>query len=104
MSSLTNVSVHFAHRLLLIIFSNKQANDSTFMLIIYLVLGVLSLRSSFSQDLNLNPSEVDVRNSCLCDLTGLACDVNCYCDPDCTQADRSTFDEPELTRIKCVFI
>ncbi|XP_060568153.1 tectonic-3-like isoform X2 [Ruditapes philippinarum] len=32
-----------------------------------------------------------VIGQCLCDLTGNECDVNCCCDEDCTQADKSAF-------------
>ena len=30
---------------------------------------------------------------CLCDLTGNACDINCCCDPECSDADKDSFTE-----------
>nr|XP_054757577.1 tectonic-1-like [Lytechinus pictus] len=38
------------------------------------------------------PANTDV-GTCICDLTGNRCDVNCCCDPDCTAADTETFSQ-----------
>mmetsp|Transcript_50639 Transcript_50639/g.94330 ORF Transcript_50639/g.94330 Transcript_50639/m.94330 type:complete len:725 (+) Transcript_50639:355-2529(+) len=35
--------------------------------------------------------KVDVVQTCLCDMTMDACDVNCCCDPDCEDQDREYF-------------
>ncbi|KAK3774799.1 hypothetical protein RRG08_034888 [Elysia crispata] len=38
------------------------------------------------------PDSTDV-SLCPCDLTGNGCDVNCCCDPDCSDADKLVFSE-----------
>ncbi|XP_030837337.1 tectonic-1 [Strongylocentrotus purpuratus] len=38
------------------------------------------------------PANTDI-GTCICDLTGNRCDVNCCCDPDCSSADVATFSQ-----------
>ncbi|GFR83867.1 tectonic-3 [Elysia marginata] len=40
----------------------------------------------------LTQTQIDV-GLCPCDLTGNGCDVNCCCDPDCSDADKLVFSE-----------
>ncbi|GCC24042.1 hypothetical protein chiPu_0002441 [Chiloscyllium punctatum] len=35
--------------------------------------------------------QINVHSLCVCDLLVEHCDINCCCDPDCRQSDRSTF-------------
>ncbi|XP_075242277.1 tectonic-1-like isoform X2 [Convolutriloba macropyga] len=39
------------------------------------------------------------QEDCLCDLTKNACDINCFCDLDCSEDDKKAFDDHEVTRI-----
>ena len=53
------------------------------------------------------PSNVDLMdpayNPCICDLTDSLCDLECCCDPDCSETDKNVFKNQCLPIKRAVF-